>query len=490
MYFSRLSEITEQEIQAGPVSWWARHISVSYQNIETLVGLIDAILIVLSSVAGTALYEHIWQGEFTGFDVSLGIGVTNSLIYVYVARSRGLYRLPVLLDPSRYLGRICLAWASVGLLLTALLFVLKVGSDVSRGAMITFGFLQITLLLAARWIEERFVRAAMATGELAGRRVVTVGETSELQRLGAPYLLRYFGLKEVARIALTEAADERFAPDIESLNFDRALNEARELGAEEFVVALRWGSRPLLECVRDRLRASPLPVRLLPDHNIRSILGRRSLSTGGPFLSLELQRAPLTRAERAVKRLMDIILGSVAIILLSPIFIATAIAIKLDSRGPIIFRQRRNGFNAHQFVIFKFRSMTVMEDGATIRQAQRGDRRVTRVGQILRASSIDELPQLFNVVKGDMSLVGPRPHALAHDNEYKALIAEYAFRHHVKPGMTGWAQVNGLRGETGRLEQMIERVKLDLWYINHWSLSFDVSIMLRTCFEVIRNRAY
>lgn len=274
------------------------------------------------------------------------------------------------------------------------------------------------------------------------------------------------------------------------VDLDRALHEAREYGVEEFAVALRWSSKELLETVRTRLRASPLPVRLLPDHTIRSVLGRRALSTRGPALTVELQRAPLTSVERAFKRGLDIVASAAAILLLSPLLIGTAIIIKLDSPGPAIFRQRRNGFNTQPFVILKFRTMTVQEDGATITQARRGDHRVTRVGQFLRRSSMDELPQLFNVLWGDMSLVGPRPHALAHDNEYKALIAKYAFRHHVKPGITGWAQVNGLRGETGRLEQMVERVRLDLWYVNHWSFSLDINILVRTCFEVLRNRAY
>jgi putative colanic acid biosynthesis UDP-glucose lipid carrier transferase len=172
-----------------------------------------------------------------------------------------------------------------------------------------------------------------------------------------------------------------------------------------------------------------------------------------------------------------------------PLFLITAVAVKLDSSGPIIFRQRRSGFNSKEFVIFKFRTMTVLEDGPIITQACRDDLRVTRIGRFLRRLSLDELPQLYNVLRGDMSLVGPRPHALAHDDEYKVHIANYAFRHHVKPGMTGLAQVNGLRGETASLEQMVERVKFDLWYINNWSPGLDLNILLRTCFEVLRDRA-
>jgi undecaprenyl-phosphate galactose phosphotransferase/putative colanic acid biosynthesis UDP-glucose lipid carrier transferase len=210
----------------------------------------------------------------------------------------------------------------------------------------------------------------------------------------------------------------------------------------------------------------------------------------GLSLAVTRQRAPLNAFERAVKRTLDVVGSMTAILFLWPLFLIAAIAVKLDSGGPIIFQQRRTGFNGKEFVIFKFRTMTVLEDGPAITQACRGDLRATRVGKFLRRSSIDELPQLFNVLNGDMSLVGPRPHAVAHDREYKAHIADYGFRHHIKPGITGWAQVNGLRGETRSVEKMTERVKLDLWYINHWSLGFDIKILVRTCFEVLRDRAY
>jgi Undecaprenyl-phosphate glucose phosphotransferase len=231
----------------------------------------------------------------------------------------------------------------------------------------------------------------------------------------------------------------------------------------------------------------------LPDSDIRSIIGRRQISDGGQIseglgFSVELQREPLTKVERAMKRAVDIVVSTAIILVLSPLLLLVALAIKLDTPGPVIFRQRRNGFNGRQFVIYKFRTMNVLEDGAAIRQARRQDQRVTLVGRLLRRSSIDELPQLFNVLKGDMSVVGPRPHALAHDSEYRELIGNYAFRHHVKPGITGWAQVNGFRGETQKIELMMERVEADLWYINNWSLWLDLRIMVGTCFEVARGR--
>jgi putative colanic acid biosysnthesis UDP-glucose lipid carrier transferase len=216
----------------------------------------------------------------------------------------------------------------------------------------------------------------------------------------------------------------------------------------------------------------------------------RAPAHGRTALAVDLRCAPLTIFERVIKRTLDVAFAMATLLILSPLFFIIAIAIKLDSEGPVIFRQRRSGLNAKQFIIYKFRTMTVLEDGPTVNQACRDDLRVTCVGRFLRRSSLDELPQLLNVLMGDMSLVGPRPHALVHDHEYKTRIANYAFRYRVKPGMTGWAQVNGLRGETRRLAQMAERVQLDLRYIDHWSLSSDLIILLRTCFEVVRNRAY
>ena len=185
-----------------------------------------------------------------------------------------------------------------------------------------------------------------------------------------------------------------------------------------------------------------------------------------------------------VKRVVDITISLVAMAVLSPLLVAVAIAIKLDSEGPVLFKQTRHGFNWRPFGIYKFRSMSVMENGDVIPQARKQDARVTGVGYWIRRFSIDELPQLLNVLYGDMSIVGPRPHASSHDRYFTSAIEKYAFRHHVKSGITGWAQVCGSRGETETLEKMQRRVELDLWYINNWSVWLDFSIMVRTVFVV------
>ncbi len=168
-----------------------------------------------------------------------------------------------------------------------------------------------------------------------------------------------------------------------------------------------------------------------------------------------------------------------------------AIAIKLDSKGPVLFRQRRHGYNYRVVEVLKFRTMTVMEDGAQITQATKNDKRITRVGAFLRRTSLDELPQFWNVIRGDMSIVGPRPHAIAHNNYYDDLIENYANRHRVKPGITGWAQVHGFRGETATPDMMANRVRYDLEYIENWSLWLDLKIVIMTpLFGLFRRSAY
>ncbi len=188
-----------------------------------------------------------------------------------------------------------------------------------------------------------------------------------------------------------------------------------------------------------------------------------------------------------VKRALDLTVALLALFFLLPLFLAVAFAIKIDSRGPIFFWQTRRGLNGRPFRILKFRTMTVLEDGGVIEQAKRGDARVTRLGKELRRTSIDELPQLVNVIRGEMSLVGPRPHALAHDEYYGQLIENYSARHSVKPGITGWAQVNGARGETPEVADMRRRVELDLWYADNWTVGLDLRIIATTAIQVVRN---
>jgi putative colanic acid biosynthesis UDP-glucose lipid carrier transferase len=186
--------------------------------------------------------------------------------------------------------------------------------------------------------------------------------------------------------------------------------------------------------------------------------------------------------------MLDLTIAAFVLLFVLPVMVTIAVLIRVESPGPVFFHQRRIGLNGQLFHICKFRTMTTLDDGAVVRQVHLGDKRVTRVGAILRRYSLDEVPQLFNVLKGEMSLVGPRPHALAHDIEYSRAIASYPARHRVKPGITGWAQVNGWRGATPDLSLMIKRIEHDIWYIDHWSIWLDLKILVLTASEVANPR--
>ncbi|MCW6506796.1 undecaprenyl-phosphate glucose phosphotransferase [Lichenifustis flavocetrariae] len=466
----------------------SRGFQVSYRSVGLWVGLVEVLAIVMSSIVGEAIYGDVAGHPTVTMDITVGIGSMASLLYVLLARSNGLYRLPVLIKPGRYIQKLFMACGFVVLALTTLLFLLKVGPDFSRGTWLCFTPLMIASCCLVRIGGANLITALLRRDAIIGRRAFLVGESEELMRISPSYLLHQFGLREVGRASLDRARDGDTS--IETSRISDALEHARASKAKEFIVVAKWESAERLNAIEEAFRVSPLPVRLLPNHVFRSVVHRHGPHDACAMQLIDLQRAPMNFGELASKRAVDIVCASFAIILLLPVFLITAMAVKLDSPGPVIFRQRRNGFNQDQFVIYKFRTMTVQEDDDKIVQAKKGDHRVTRVGQFLRRSSIDELPQLFNVLKGDMALVGPRPHALAHDREYSALIGDYYRRHHVKPGITGWAQVHGYRGETARTEQMRRRVDLDVWYINNWSLLTDIRIMVRTCFAVMKQDAY
>ncbi|MBR0934915.1 undecaprenyl-phosphate glucose phosphotransferase [Bradyrhizobium jicamae] len=465
-----------------------RSIKIPYSALQYLIALFDAAAIMFASVVGGELYQLGANGELDHIQPLLGVGTIAALLYVLIGQSSGLYNRRELFSRRRRdAGHIVALWCLVSLLLALLAFLMKSGAVFSRGSVIFFEVFALVLLLAGRRLSKRHVAGWVKDGQVRGHRAILLGTREELASLGTEELLERFGLSEMDRIDFPSGRSGGFAmTEEEAASLERALRIARDRGVDEIVLAFPWSDTRKLELVRDRLRISPLPVQLLPDRRIRSLAGNPSFSLK-TSLSVEIQRGPLTRLEQTSKRFVDIVGASLGLVLLAPLMLVSAIAIKFDSAGPVFFRQRRNGFNSKQFSIFKFRTMTVMEDGATVEQAKRIDPRVTGVGRLLRRSSIDEVPQLLNVLKGEMSLVGPRPHALAHDNHFGDLLSDYAFRHHVKPGITGWAQVRGFRGETAKVEQMKGRVDCDLWYINNWSLMLDLKIIVLTCLELFRS---
>jgi putative colanic acid biosynthesis UDP-glucose lipid carrier transferase len=246
-------------------------------------------------------------------------------------------------------------------------------------------------------------------------------------------------------------------------------------------------SQPRIIKLLDELKDTTASVYFLPDIFLTDLIqGRIGQVDGIPVVAV--CETPLMGVDSIIKRFTDVVFALMVLILLSPLLIAISIGVKLSSSGPIIFRQRRYGLDGKEIIVYKFRSMTVCDDGNNIAQASKQDSRITCLGAFLRKTSLDELPQFINVLQGRMSVVGPRPHAVAHNETYRKLIKGYMVRHKVKPGITGWAQVNGLRGETDTLDKMQARIEHDIDYLRNWSPRLDVYIVLKTIWVVVRGQ--
>jgi Undecaprenyl-phosphate glucose phosphotransferase len=464
------------------------NLQIPCSAIGVLFAAADSGAIILASLLGAEGYQLFISGAPFNLDFHIGAGVTAAVLYLLIGRSLGFYQAADIFSLRRNTSRVFSQWFSTSLTLALLAFLLRIGDQFSRGSIICFALLALVSLLASRRLMKMALAWAVRQGRVQGRRVVLLGLRDELAAIGQTDLLHRFGLSEVERVVFpsneswTLAANKGMRASL-----DKAIEIARNRGAEQFVLALSWNDTRGIELVRDRLRESPLPVQLLPDQRVRKLTENPAFSVNRS-LAIEIQRMPLSGLEQFAKRTLDITGACFGLLLLSPLILLTALAIKLESQGPVFFRQQRTGFNARRFSIFKFRTMSVMENGDRVIQATRNDPRIGRFGAVLRATSIDELPQLFNVLLGDMSLVGPRPHAVAHDNHYGQLVSEYAFRHHVKPGITGWAQIHGCRGGTAHVQLMKDRLGFDLWYINNWTLGLDLLILVRTIVEVVRPR--
>ncbi len=264
----------------------------------------------------------------------------------------------------------------------------------------------------------------------------------------------------------------------------------RAHGIKEVFITLPLGSQPRIIDLLEHLQGTTASIYFVPDvFGISIIQGRLQDMSGVPVVGI--CETPFTGTNRLIKRVSDIVLSILILLLIFPIMIAVAVGVRLSSPGPIIFRQRRNGLDGEEIIVYKFRSMRAMDNGPVVKQATKGDPRITPFGAFIRKTSLDELPQFINVLQGRMSIVGPRPHAVAHNEMYRQLIKAYMVRHKVKPGITGWAQVNGHRGETDTLDKMQARVEYDLEYLRNWSLGLDLVIILRTVKSVLADsKAY
>jgi len=467
-----------------------RRIVLPVKLVEPAVFAADVILMVGASVLGGVTYSWSFVGNVGDLQLFFGIGVLVSAYCSAFLAARGCYRIKALIHFKRQFKEITAAWLSVFFILMSVAFTLKIAETFSRGSTLTFfvgGW--ITLLLWRAYVASNLADS-LAHGGFAERNVIVIGERAQLSSSAVLRDLRHCGYKPINTFAVTEAevGTSGMAPSLRS-SLNAVIETARHETVDDIFLLIGWDRSRCIQNILNFLSVLPIPVHLVPDQNVARFLGYPLVHVGATWIA-ELRRAPLTQGERLMKRLLDMILAGAALVLLSPMMLMLACFIKLDSPGPALFRQTRNGFNGKSFSILKFRSMRVLENGPVIQQATRDDPRVTQFGRVLRRTNLDELPQLFNVLRGEMSLVGPRPHAAAHNNEYEQRIATYAFRYHVKPGITGWAQVNGYRGETRTVALMQKRVEYDLWYINNWSIWLDAKVLLRTLALGLQRSAY
>ncbi|MBX3680379.1 undecaprenyl-phosphate glucose phosphotransferase [Cognatazoarcus halotolerans] len=344
---------------------------------------------------------------------------------------------------------------------------------------------------------------ALIGGQLLARmvlpRVIAIGNN---QRLAVVAGLNDMGLGVAQQFVANPYLSTRFLgffddrsrdrlPDPGNLPMLGGLGQLAEYVKQHHVeaiyLALPMATQPRILRLLDDLKDTTASIYFVPDIFVTDLIQGRMDNVGGmPVVAV--CETPFTGLNGVAKRLSDVLLSILILILISPVMLAVAAGVKLSSPGPVIFKQRRYGLDGKEIVVYKFRSMTTCDDGAVVRQASRNDKRITPFGAFIRRTSLDELPQFFNVLQGRMSIVGPRPHAVAHNETYRKLVKGYMVRHKVKPGITGWAQVNGYRGETETIDKMEKRIEYDLEYLRNWSLAMDLWIVIKTALLVIKDR--
>ncbi len=450
------------------------HRRVRLGNVEpaavALLKQLDPLIVVLTLFVCEAAYRDRFTPALAAY-AALAFILTGQVFSQINIRESG----HAFSDFSRTYGPILLQWSAVIAILLFGAFAFKMSSDMSRRVVLTW-FAATPIALSAAHALRRHAHWFAANGASAPRHII-IGANSvgfELaRRLSTKGFLGYFDFRSMDRLAQT------LEPDKLAGHCKDVADYVRRHGVNMVYIALPLCNVPRMSELVNALRDTTASVYFVPDAFAFDLIQGRLVEING-MPALSVCDTPFHGLDAVLKRATDLAFASVGLLLISPLMLAIAVAVKLTSRGPVVFRQRRYGLNGEEIIVYKFRSMKTTEDGPIVKQATKEDPRVTTVGRFIRRTSLDELPQLFNVIQGKMSLVGPRPHAVAHNEMYRKLISGYMIRHKVRPGITGLAQVNGLRGETDTIEKMRERVRYDLEYLRHWSPWLDVKILVGT----------
>lgn len=444
--------------------------------LQYLVALFDVMLVVAAG----------WLVYFWRFDAVLlheryvwAITVMGLLVLVFNTAAQGYSRWRTT-QLFLMFWRLLLVWLLVGLLIVTIIYFADASQRYSRL------WVALTLLLSFAFVVFLRVAAFLLLLRFRSqgknrRHVFLVGPGTNLLKIAHQ-------MRKHREEGFSIAGVHRFRDVPCQAVLDLMTHRIAVSGAKEVWICLPLEMGRVVRSLMYALRNETAEVRFIPEMTDIPLLNHRVSEVAGMY-AIDLSVTPMTGLARVLKRLEDILVGSAISILILPLCLMIALAIKLTSPGPVLFKQYRTGINGKQFKVYKFRSMKVhQEKDNQVTQATKGDSRITPIGAFLRRTSLDELPQFFNVLQGRMSIVGPRPHALAHNEYYKDLVESYMRRHKVKPGITGWAQVNGLRGETDTLDKMQKRVEFDLWYIDNWSLWLDLKIIFLTVFKGFMNK--
>ncbi len=439
----------------------------------------DVVIILAAAIMASQLrFDELELAPNYLFPVFLG-----AILSVNIFRWRQLYSLETYAKRAQQTVMLIGAQLLVTLILLGIGFGSKTSADFSRIWFTLWMTISSVGLIGWFFVRAGFVRAAQAKGALCDR-LLLVGDAERIASFTVwlevknSRMLKVLGVVSVGDQLPTPVDGCPVRAGVEHL-----ADLAEALSPDRVVLLFNWREPEIIDRCVTSLRSLALDVDLMLPRLGHEWIGRPIATLGG-LPAMNLMRSPLSMHGRLIKLGADYLVSIILLLTVLPLLVAVAILIKLDSRGPVFYMQRRIGFQGREFSIIKFRTMYT--DGeAGFRQATRGDPRITRIGRLLRASSIDELPQLLNVLRGDMSLVGPRPHAVCMNAEFAVQIDDYLARHKIKPGITGWAQVNDARGETRSIEDMQRRVAYDLAYVDNWSLWLDVQIILRTASVVL-----
>ena len=452
--------------------------ALSSKVILDVIRSIDFLIVFFTALLAKYLYTDLYLGTHEptyGFKYLFPAFFCAVVSYVLFRRAR-LYRDFVFDGFQIRPGSVFYCFVTSFGVILFLSFMFKVTQEYSRIWFTLWFFMAFFAVISERYFLRYILQACVAKGMFKQKIAIITSEHEAGIELRNSLMESNLGIDIVGCFddSMTEEADGWGT-------LDQLIQIGQNNEVDQVFIALPTSEEARIISIFNRLRILPVDIQVSPTRQ-SSQLPLLKIQQLGDTKLLLIHRKPIEGWSYIFKALMDYVIGFISLLIFAPAMLLIALAIKLDTPGPVFFRQRRHGFNHEPIEVLKFRTMTVLEDGDVIKQAQKGDTRVTKVGKFLRKTSLDELPQLINVMKGNMSLVGPRPHAMAHNHYYSEMIEKYANRHKVKPGMTGWAQVNGYRGPTNTPEDMKKRAELDLYYIDNWSIWFDIKIIAMTPF--------